>query len=134
MNSFTFFFEESFVFVFFFYFSRAALHVESQFLDQGSNPWPLQWKHRVLTTGLPRTYPKKYYNFILKQLKFFSNGMYTSYINTRPLLKTQNEMRWELLSFHFTHLFFVLAIIFFFPFKKFLFSSRGLVLQDNEYV
>ena len=43
-------------------------------------------------------------------------------------------MRWELLSFHFTLLFFVLAIIFFLPFKKFLFSYRGLVLQDNEYV
>ena len=24
----------------------------SQFPDQGSNPCPLQWKHRVLTTGL----------------------------------------------------------------------------------
>ena len=28
-------------------------HVRSQFLDQESHPCPLQWKCRVLTTGLP---------------------------------------------------------------------------------
>ena len=31
------------------------LHLEAcgEFLDQGWNPCPLQWKHAVLTTGLP---------------------------------------------------------------------------------
>ena len=28
------------------------LHVDSQFPDQGSHPWPLHWEHEVLTTGL----------------------------------------------------------------------------------
>ena len=30
---------------------------ELSFLDQGSNPHALQWKHRFLTTGLPRKSP-----------------------------------------------------------------------------
>ena len=28
-------------------------HVGSQFFDQGSNPRPLQWNHRILTIALP---------------------------------------------------------------------------------
>ena len=36
-----------------FFFGQAAWHAGSQFPYQGSNPRPLQWKHRVLTTGPP---------------------------------------------------------------------------------
>ena len=38
---------------FFFLFGCAVQHAGSQFPDQGSNPCPLQWKHRVLTIGPP---------------------------------------------------------------------------------
>ena len=34
-------------------------HVGSLFLNQGSNPHPLQWKLRVLTTGPPGKFPKQ---------------------------------------------------------------------------
>ena len=34
----------------------AAWHVGSYFPNQGLNPCPLQGKHRVLTTGLPREF------------------------------------------------------------------------------
>ena len=34
------------------FFSVATLHVESEFHNQGSNPFPKQWKLRVLTIGL----------------------------------------------------------------------------------
>ena len=43
----------SFLFVFGFVFGPAMQHVGSQFLNQGSNPFPLQWKHGVLTTEPP---------------------------------------------------------------------------------
>ena len=36
---------------FFFFFHCTTWHVGSQFPDQGLNPWPLQWKHGVVTTG-----------------------------------------------------------------------------------
>ena len=36
-----------------FYFSAMLRHVGSQLPDQGSNPCPLQWELRVLTTGPP---------------------------------------------------------------------------------
>ena len=50
--------EEGFLFflslsLFFFFFSHALWHPRSQFLDQGPNLCPLQWKLRVLITGLP---------------------------------------------------------------------------------
>ena len=32
---------------------RTFWHVGSSFSNQGLNPSSLQWKHRVLTTGLP---------------------------------------------------------------------------------
>ena len=35
------------------FFSVATLHVESEFHNQGSNPFPKQWKLRVLTIGPP---------------------------------------------------------------------------------
>ena len=35
------------------FFGCAAWHVGSYFLDQGSNPGPLQWNHEVLSTGPP---------------------------------------------------------------------------------
>ena len=38
---------------FFFFFGHAAWLAGSYFPKQGSNPWPLQWKCRVLTTGPP---------------------------------------------------------------------------------
>ena len=34
-------------------FGQAMWHVGSYFPDQGLNPCPLQWRSRVLTTGLP---------------------------------------------------------------------------------
>ena len=42
-----------FVFPFLFLFDYTLWHAGSQFPDQGSNPRPLQWNCRVLTTGLP---------------------------------------------------------------------------------
>ena len=47
---------ESIVFWFSFFkksFGCTLGHVGSYFPDYGSNPCPLYWKHRVLTTGLP---------------------------------------------------------------------------------
>ena len=45
-------------YLFFFFFSGCpAGHVVSYFPDQGSNPHPLQWKHRFLTIGPPREGP-----------------------------------------------------------------------------
>ena len=37
----------------YYFFGRAARIAGSQFPSRGLNPCPLQWKHRVLTTGLP---------------------------------------------------------------------------------
>ena len=42
-----------FVFFFSFFFGWAMRLMGSQFPDQGSNPYPLQWKHGALTTGPP---------------------------------------------------------------------------------
>ena len=36
-----------------FFFKRTMQHAGSLLADQGSNPSPLQWKRRVLTTGPP---------------------------------------------------------------------------------
>ena len=36
-----------------FIFGCTTQHVRSYFPSEGSNPYPLQWKHRVLTTGPP---------------------------------------------------------------------------------
>ena len=41
------------VFFSFFVFHHTLKHVGSQFPNQESDPRPLHWKHRVLTTGLP---------------------------------------------------------------------------------
>ena len=41
----------------FFFFLAASQHVGSYLLDQGFNLGPLQWKHRVLNTGLPGAPP-----------------------------------------------------------------------------
>ena len=43
----------TFIFNFFFSFDLSEQLVGSQFPDQGSNPRPLHWKRRVLTTGQP---------------------------------------------------------------------------------
>jgi len=40
-------------FIHFFFFGCAMQHVGSLFPHQESNPCPLYWKHRILTTGLP---------------------------------------------------------------------------------
>ena len=40
-------------FLFFLLFGCIVRHMGSQFPNQGSNPHPLQWKHRVSTTGPP---------------------------------------------------------------------------------
>ena len=40
-----------YIYLFIFIFCHAIWHVEPQFPDQGLNPFPLQWKLRVLTTG-----------------------------------------------------------------------------------
>ena len=42
-----------FPFVFFFFFCGTTRWVGSQFLDQGSNPCPLNWQHGIPTTGSP---------------------------------------------------------------------------------
>ena len=39
--------------IFFFIFLTTSCDMWNLFPSQGSNPWPLQWKHRVLTTGPP---------------------------------------------------------------------------------
>ena len=39
-----------------FIFGCTTPHAGSWFADQGSNSCPLYWKHRVLTTGLPRKF------------------------------------------------------------------------------
>ena len=36
-----------------YFFGCVVQQAESQFPDQGLNSCPLQWKYRVLTTGLP---------------------------------------------------------------------------------
>ena len=44
--------------VFFFFFFGHAMWLEgSQFPDQGTNPGPWQWKHKVPATGLPENSP-----------------------------------------------------------------------------
>ena len=51
---FNFFFASSFFFVCFLgLFGNAMQHARSSFPDEGLNPYPLPWKRRVLTTGLP---------------------------------------------------------------------------------
>ena len=40
-----------FHFVVFACFGLSAWHVESYFPDQRSNPYPMHWKHRILTTA-----------------------------------------------------------------------------------
>ena len=42
-----------FVNFFYLFICRSVWHVGCQFPDQGLNPYPLQWKCRVLTTGPP---------------------------------------------------------------------------------
>ena len=44
----------SFFLKLFIFLSHAIWHVGSLFPNQGLNPWPLYWKHRVLTIGPPK--------------------------------------------------------------------------------
>ena len=46
-----------------FFFGCASQHSGSQFLYQGSNPCPLLWKHRVLTTKSPGNSCKVFNHF-----------------------------------------------------------------------
>ena len=48
----------SYLFIYIF-FGRTTQHVGSWFPDQGSNPCPVQWKCRVLTTGPPGKSPSE---------------------------------------------------------------------------
>ena len=48
----------------FFFFGHAMQHAGSSFPDQGSNLCPLQWKHGVLTTGLPGKFPRHFFFFV----------------------------------------------------------------------
>ena len=48
----------------FFFLDHALWHMGSLFLNQGWNPGPLSWKHRVLTTGPPGK-PQDFYFFDL---------------------------------------------------------------------
>ena len=50
-------FPQTFAFFFFFFGEHATRLVGSQSPNQGSNPGPQQWKHRVLTTGPPGKSP-----------------------------------------------------------------------------
>ena len=79
---------------FFFFFGCASRHAGSQFPDQGSNLCPLQWKHRVLTTGLPgnsRTHFQKFVKCFFCGIPFeplavylflttYRNSLYSLYI------------------------------------------------------
>ena len=47
-----------FYFLIIYLFTFATQHAGSYFPNQKSNPFPLQWKHQVLTTGPPGTSPK----------------------------------------------------------------------------
>ena len=47
-----------------------AGHVGSQFPDQGSNPCPLQWKHRTLTSRPPGK-PSMFFFFKQNKMKLF---------------------------------------------------------------
>ena len=47
--------------LFFFFFGHNTGHVGSSFPDQGLNPCPLQWMHRVLTTAQPGKPPTSYF-------------------------------------------------------------------------
>ena len=48
-------------FFFFLIFGSATWHVGFKFPSQGSNPHPLPWKHKVLTTGLPGKIPTYFF-------------------------------------------------------------------------
>ena len=53
---------------YFFFSNFFGCHMQlagSQFLDQGSNPGPQQWKHRVLTTGPPGN-SRDIFNILIK--------------------------------------------------------------------
>ena len=57
------------LFYFIYFFGCTVRLVGSWFPDQGSNPCPPQWKHRVLTTGLPGNSQGIIIIYILKMKK-----------------------------------------------------------------
>lgn len=53
------------------FFGCTVGHAGSQFPDQRSNPYPLQWKRRVLTTGPPgKSKPKELTFKVFQELSF----------------------------------------------------------------
>ena len=57
------------------YFILAVRHAGSQFPDQGSNPCPLQWNCRVLTTGPPgNSLPVRCLNDLFSSSGFFPSS------------------------------------------------------------
>ena len=56
---------------FFFFNFLAAWRVRSYFSNQGSNPCPLHWKHRVLTTGPPGKSLFPFFLFVYKFIYLF---------------------------------------------------------------
>ena len=55
-----------FIFKFYYIFGHTVWHAWSYFPDQGSNPCPLQWTCRILTTGLPGN--SLHLTFLLNQI------------------------------------------------------------------
>ena len=57
----------------FFLLGRALWHAGSQFPDQGSNPYPLQWNNGVLTTGPPgkSLEPRTLFFFLIYLINLF---------------------------------------------------------------
>lgn len=89
-----------------FSFCHAIWHVGPQFPDQGSNPFPLHWKLRVLTTGPPRS-PSFFFFFKLLtwscRVFVAAGGMFHSLVpcvglqlwHVGPLLAALKLLIWE---------------------------------------
>ena len=67
------------------FFGCTRMHAESYFPDQGSSLFLLQWKHRVLTTGLPGKSPGKslWFDFLAHDLACLQ-PLYDASSPTRP--------------------------------------------------
>ena len=82
----------------FLFFGCAAQHVGSYFPDQGSNLCPLQWKCRVLTTGLPGNSPATF-DWILDSVIFtlLGAGCFDMCINILELCSGSQSSYWNCL-------------------------------------
>ena len=76
------------MFGFIFWPHHAACDGGSEFLNQGLNTSPLQWKLRVLTTGLPGKFPDACFKESCGALAFFSS------LGSVQLLYLRNLVTW----------------------------------------